>query len=41
MNLIKQALNRPANLCLDTKDIEGTAANSLNAKAHFIDVLLS
>lgn len=40
MKLIKQPANRPANTCLDTKDIEGTAANSLNAKSYFIDVLL-
>jgi hypothetical protein len=31
-------INKTNNLCLGINDIEGTQANSFNAKAHFIDV---
>lgn len=33
-----ETVNRPNNLCLNTKDIEGSQSNSCFAKAHFLDV---
>jgi hypothetical protein len=32
------AVNKPNDLCLGIKDIEGTQANSFFAKSHFVDV---
>lgn len=35
-----QAVNRPNNLSLNVKDIDGTQANSFYSRSHFVDVLL-
>ena len=35
------SVNKPNNMCLGIKDIEGSQANSFFAKSHFIDVPLS
>ena len=35
-----QSVNKPNNMCLGIKDIEGSQANSFFARSHFVDVSL-